>query len=325
MGQRIMTVMCVWSFYRLKKDNFVPIECSDSIIESSFMRLSVLFASLICLPFFASADLKQYVASLDESQWRVSGNNPVMCRLEHDIPAYGKAVFTSIAGKNHNLNFTLDMWVKPDQVTQAKLMSMAPAWRPGVVSKEITELTYQKYFSGEVPRNAAWSMLAELESGMQPTFYYADWYNETNKIAVGLSAVNFRRQYAQFKSCLSTLLPYSFEDIAFTVLTYESGGTELTRYAKSQISKVQEYLAYDQNVDLVLIDAYTDSYGGRSANEKVSLQRADSVKDLFVASGIPQSRIHTVGHGERRHVASNQSIDERARNRRVVIRISKPL
>ncbi|MFT5789578.1 MAG: outer membrane protein OmpA-like peptidoglycan-associated protein, partial [Shewanella sp.] len=38
-----------------------------------------------------------------------------------------------------------------------------------------------------------------------------------------------------------------------------------------------------------------------------------------------QSRIHTVGHGERRHVASNQSIDERARNRRVVIRISKPL
>ncbi|GIU35767.1 OmpA family protein [Shewanella schlegeliana] len=289
------------------------------------MRLRVILASLLCLPFFANAELRQYVASLEESQWRLSGNNPVMCRLEHDIPAYGKAVFTSRAGKDHNLNFTLDMWVKPDQVTQAKLMSMAPAWRPGVLSKEITELTYQKYFSGEVPRNAAWSMLAELESGMQPTFYYADWYNEANKIAVGLSAVNFRRQYAEFKSCLSSLLPYSFEDIAFTVLTYESGGTELTRYAKSQIARVQEYLAYDKNVDLVLIDAYTDSYGGRSVNQTVSEKRADSVKEFFVASGIGQSRIHTFGHGERRHVASNETIDERARNRRVVIRISKPL
>ena len=289
------------------------------------MRLWVILASFLILPFSANADLRQYVASLEESQWRLSGNNPVMCRLEHDIPSYGKAVFTSRAGKDHNLNFTLDMWVKPDQVTQAKLVSMAPAWRPGVVSKDITELTYQKYFSGEVPLNAAWSMLAELESGMQPTFYYADWYNESNKVAVGLSAVNFRRQYSEFKACLSSLLPYSFEDIAFTVLTYESGGTELTRYSKSQIARVQEYLAYDKNVDLVLIDAYTDSYGGRSANMRVSEQRADSVKELFVASGIGQNRIHTMGHGEKRHVASNQTIEERSRNRRVVIRISKPL
>ncbi|WP_028767334.1 flagellar protein MotY [Shewanella fidelis] len=289
------------------------------------MRLWVILASFLILPFSANADLRQYVASLEESQWRLSGNNPVMCRLEHDIPSYGKAVFTSRAGKDHNLNFTLDMWVKPDQVTQAKLVSMAPAWRPGVLSKDITELTYQKYFSGEVPRNAAWSMLAELESGMQPTFYYADWYNESNKVAVGLSAVNFKRQYSEFKACLSSLLPYSFEDIAFTVLTYESGGTELTRYSKSQIARVQEYLAYDKNVDLVLIDAYTDSYGGRSANMRVSEQRADSVKELFVASGIGQNRIHTMGHGEKRHVASNQTIEERSRNRRVVIRISKPL
>lgn len=289
------------------------------------MWLRVLLASTLCMPFFATAELRHYVASLDQSEWKLSDNTPIICRLEHDIPSYGKAVFTSTAGKDHNLNFSLDMWVKPDQVTQATLMSMAPAWRPGILSKEITELTYQKYFSGEVPRNAAWSMLAELERGMEPTFYYADWYNETNKIAVGLSAVNFNRRYGEFKSCLASLLPYSFEDIAFTVLTYQSGGTELTRYAKSQIAKVQEYLAYDPEVELVLIDAYTDSYGGRSINQKVSEQRADSVKDFFLSAGINQDRISTVGHGERRHVASNATIEERGRNRRVVIRISKPM
>ncbi|ACA87014.1 flagellar protein MotY [Shewanella woodyi] len=289
------------------------------------MWLRVLLALTLFLPLTGSAELRHYVASLDQSEWKLSGNTPIMCRLEHDIPAYGKAVFTSTAGKDHNLNFSLDMWVKPDQVTQAKLMSLAPAWRPGVISKEITELTYQKYFSGEVPRNAAWSMLSELEQGMQPTFYYADWYNQSNKIAVGLSAVNFNRKYSEFKSCLASLLPYSFDDIAFTVLTYEFGGKELTRYAKAQIAKVQEYLSYDPEVELVLIDAYTDSYGGRSINQKISEERADSVKEFFISAGITQERIHTVGHGERHHVASNATIDERARNRRVVIRITKPM
>lgn len=271
------------------------------------------------------AELRHYVASLEQSQWRISDNTPIVCRLEHEIPSYGKAIFTSYAGKHHDLNFTLNMWVKPDEVTHAKLMSTAPAWRPGVQSKPITDLTYQKYFSGEVPKHAAWSMLNELERGMQPTFYYADWYNRSSKVAVGLSAANFARNYTDFRACLANLLPYSFEDIAFTVLTYEFGGNELTRYSKAQIAKVQQYLSYDQDVELVLIDAYTDSYGGRSINAKVSETRANSLKDLFLSAGIPQDRIHTEGHGERRHVASNDTIEERARNRRVVIRLSKPL
>nr|WP_110456213.1 OmpA family protein [Shewanella algidipiscicola] len=292
-----------------------------------FARVLLIFTLWLSLGMSLTAhgELRHYVASLEQSQWRISDNTPIVCRLEHDIPSYGKAVFTSYAGKHHDLNFTLDMWVKPDEVTHATLMSMAPSWRPGVLSKPITDLTYQKYFSGEVPKHAAWSMLNELERGMQPTFYYADWYNRSSKVAVGLSAANFARKYTDFRACLANLLPYSFEDIAFTVLTYEFGGNELTRYSKAQIAKVQQYLSYDPDVELVLIDAYTDSYGGRSINAKVSETRANSVKDLFLSAGIPQDRIYTEGHGERRHVASNDTIEERARNRRVVIRLSKPL
>lgn len=287
--------------------------------------LATFITTFVGWPLMASAELRHYVASLDNSTWRIAENSPIQCRLEHDIPSYGKAVFSSEASKKLNMHFTLDMWSKPDQVTNAKLMSRAPSWRPGVSSKEITTLHYQKYFNGEVPKKAAWSMLAELERGMEPTFYYADWYNESNKVAVGLSSANFNRKYAEFRSCLANLLPYSFEDIAFTVLNFDEGGTELTRFSKQQIARVQQYLTYDSDVELVLIDAYTDSFGGRSINQKVSDKRALSVKDFFIAKGIPQERIHTEGHGETRHVASNETLDERARNRRVVIRISKPL
>ncbi|QSX35788.1 flagellar protein MotY [Shewanella sedimentimangrovi] len=289
------------------------------------MWRKLLLLSSLLMPAMASAELRHYVANLDESQWRLSAASPIMCRLEHDIPAYGKAVFTSQASKELNLAFSLDMWSKPDAATSATLMSRAPAWRPGVNSHPITELRYQKYFSGEVPKKAAWSMLTELERGMEPTFYYADWYNNESKVAVGLSSANFKRKYNEFKACLANLLPYSFEDISFTVLNFESGGSELSRFSKQQLSRIQEYLSYDPEVQLVLIDAYTDSYGGRTVNKKVSDQRADSIKSYFLEKGIPDDRIMTMGHGESRHVASNDSVDERARNRRVVIRISKPM
>ncbi|WP_153913726.1 flagellar protein MotY [Shewanella sp. TC10] len=289
------------------------------------MWRKVILLSSLSFVFPAQADLQHYVASLDDSMWRISQNSPIECRLEHDIPDYGKAIFTSKAGKDLNLNFTLDMWNKPDQVTNAELISKAPQWRPGVNEKAITKLKYQKQFNGEVPKQAAWSMLSELSKGMQPTFYYADWYNQSDKVAVGLSAANFGGQYRQFRSCLSTLLPYGFDDIAFTVLNYEEGGTNLTRFSKQQLNRVQEYLSYDSDVELIFVDAYTDSYGGRSINQRVSERRADSVADLLVASGIEESRIHKTGHGERRHVASNNLVEERARNRRVVIKISKSI
>lgn len=289
------------------------------------MWRKAILVSSFCLVSSAQADLQHYVASLDNSMWRISENSPIECRLEHDIPDYGKAIFTSKAGKDLNLNFTLDMWNKPDQVTNAELISKAPQWRPGVNEKAITKLKYQKQFNGEVPKKAAWSMLSELSKGMQPTFYYADWYNQSDKVAVGLSSANFGGEYRQFRSCLATLLPYGFDDIAFTVLNYEEGGTNLTRFSKQQLKRVQEYLSYDSDVELVFVDAYTDSYGGRSVNQRVSQRRADTVADLLVASGIEESRIHKTGHGERRHVASNDLVEERARNRRVVIRISKSI
>ncbi|WP_025822499.1 flagellar protein MotY [Shewanella marina] len=287
------------------------------------MWQKILLITTLSLPFAAVADMRQYVAAIDNSSWRLAENTPVQCRLEHDIPSYGKAVFISEASKQLNLHFVLDMWLKPDAVTNAKLMSKSPDWRPGKASTPITYIEYKKHFNGEVAKKDAWFMLNELERGMQPTFYYSDWYNRNQQVAVGLSSANFKRNYNAFKDCLSRLLPYGYEDIAFTVLNYESGGNDLTQISQRQLKRVQEYLAYDQDVDLVLVDAYTDSYGSRSVNQRVAQGRAHSVKDFMIAKGIPKERIVTMAHGEKRPVATNDEIDERAKNRRVVIRINK--
>ena len=287
------------------------------------MLRRILLTALCCAPLSVSAELRHFVASLEESQWRVTENNPVSCRLEHNIPMYGNAVFTSQASKKLNLGFTLEMWRKPEKVTKAELVSRAPIWRPGIPDRKLTEITYQRYFNGEVPKAEAWTMLNELSKGMQPTFYYSDWYNKFEKVAVGLSAANFHHKYNQFQRCLSNLLPYSFNDIAFTVLNFKSNSTELTRFSKQQMERIQEFLSYDPEVELVLVDAYTDSYGGRSANKRVSVRRADMIKKYLMESGIQKNRIVTTGNGEERHVAANDTLAARSKNRRVIIQFSK--
>ncbi|NKF52451.1 OmpA family protein [Shewanella sp. WXL01] len=284
-----------------------------------------LLAASILMCSSAQAELRHYVASLDNSMWKISEDSPVECQLSHDIPGYGTAMFTSRSGKDMNMLFTLDMWLKPDAVTQAKLISRAPQWRPGLNSREITTLTYHEQFNGEVPKKAAWAMLNELSQGMVPTFYYADWYNPSSKVAVGISSANFSSEYHKFRACLANLLPYGFDDISFTVLNYREGGKELTRYSKKQLERVKRYLEHDQDVDLILVDAYTDSYGEQAANQQESELRAQSVKDILVASGIDQTRISTTGHGERRHVAGNALATDRQINRRVVIKITKDI
>ena len=279
----------------------------------------------ICLPINALATVRVYTANIDESNWQVKEKHKIQCQLSHDIPAYGKAIFTSNASKKLNLNFTLDMWLKPNADTQVSLISKMPSWKPGNASYELFQTQFHRYFNGETSKELAWSMLRELETGMEPTFYYKDWYDDNLNIMVGLSAAKFGQKFNDFKRCLAKLLPYSYEDISFTMLSYKFGGTELTRFSQQQLERVKEYLLHDPQLDSVLIDAYTDSYGDRTINQKISMTRAQNIKDYFVDQGVSEVQIKTEGHGEDRHASSNETLNKRAKNRRVVIRIGQDI
>ena len=68
-----------------------------------------------------------------------------------------------------------------------------------------------------------------------------------------------------------------------------------------------------------IVVGYTDDRGGAKANERLSLARADSVRNYFVSQGISPSRISAVGRGEANPVADNSTRDGRAKNRRIEI------
>ncbi|MCU7555132.1 OmpA family protein [Alteromonas sp. ASW11-19] len=278
---------------------------------------------LLLVSTVSNAAMRQYAASVESSDWRVIEASRLQCTLNHDLPGYGDAQFTSVASKQLNMEFELDMHLLPKKFEVAGVYSVPPKWMPGRAPRPIADMTLRTQYPGDLPEQAAWTMLSELEKGYWPTIYYKDWYNPYDKVSIALNASNFTPRYREFVNCVSNLLPFAFEDIAYTVLSYEKNSTELTKYAEKRLTMIGEYLKEDSQLELVLLDGYTDSYGGRWNNEQLSIRRANQVKQYLSALGVPEDRIEVTGHGERRHVAPNTHADTRAQNRRVVVRLSK--
>jgi OOP family OmpA-OmpF porin len=65
------------------------------------------------------------------------------------------------------------------------------------------------------------------------------------------------------------------------------------------------------------VEGHTDSIGTDEYNQGLSQRRADSVKRYFAGHGVAASRLETRGYGESRPLASNETDEGRAMNRRV--------
>jgi len=279
---------------------------------------------IACASLTLQANYRSYGSDLENSRWRLGDSTRLACSLNHTIPNYGDAVFSSEAGKVANLAFELELKRLPADYSLAQIESVPPAWKPGTGARPITSMQWRKQFNADVDEKSAWVMLTELEKGYFPTLYYADWHNRADRVSVALSATNFRETYYRFLDCLSQLLPYGFDDISYTVLNFKNNSSELDKASKKKLARIEEYLKHDHEIEGVTVKAYSSSWGGRYTNLKVSQKRASQVKEFFVGFGVLKDKIETEGFGEKRHIASNQTEPGRAENRRVVIEMIKP-
>ena len=73
----------------------------------------------------------------------------------------------------------------------------------------------------------------------------------------------------------------------------------------------------------VVIEGHTDTSGSAAYNKKLSQKRADAVANLLVEQyGIDRSRVQAMGYGEERPLVEEKTADDRAKNRRVVAKVS---
>ena len=76
---------------------------------------------------------------------------------------------------------------------------------------------------------------------------------------------------------------------------------------------------YDKTV--IEVAGHTDSTGSDTYNQGLSQRRADNVRAYLSGHGVPGTRVVTIGAGEGHPVASNDTEEGRAQNRRVEITI----
>jgi K(+)-stimulated pyrophosphate-energized sodium pump len=108
----------------------------------------------------------------------------------------------------------------------------------------------------------------------------------------------------------------------FDRLTFETGSATLKPESQEQLKNVAAILKAYPNVN-VKLGGYTDNTGSADANLKLSNDRAKSVQAELVQLGIANSRLDAEGYGQENAIASNDTEEGRAQNRRISIRVTK--
>ena len=106
------------------------------------------------------------------------------------------------------------------------------------------------------------------------------------------------------------------------VLQFNTGSNSLT-LNKEQRQKIVDLLNYVESYDgKLLVTGHTDNTGIRENNIKLSLQRAEFVKNNLSSNGINSAYIMTDSKGPDQPIADNETEKGRAENRRVEVKIN---
>lgn len=130
-----------------------------------------------------------------------------------------------------------------------------------------------------------------------------------------------RRLLDQFNQVLDTRdtergLVVNLSDVLFDV-----GKFDLRPIAREKLARLAGITLAYQGLRMEC-EGHTDSTGSLELNNRLSLQRAEAVRDYLVSSGISPDRVSAIGMGPSMPIADNSTRDGRQANRRVEIIVS---
>lgn len=105
-------------------------------------------------------------------------------------------------------------------------------------------------------------------------------------------------------------------------INFATGSAEIPRsqYQKVEaIARAMERILRRNRREVFLIEGHTDAVGSFASNQRLSEERADSLRSVLIREfGIPRGALETVGYGEEFLLVPTQN--EEWRNRRVTLR-----
>ena len=107
-----------------------------------------------------------------------------------------------------------------------------------------------------------------------------------------------------------------------TVIEFETGSAALRGPSSEVLRRIATFLAAHPDVR-ARVEGHTDGSGAADENQALSERRAESVMAALVALGVDPERITTVGFGSSRPLGPERTADDRARNRRIQLTLSR--
>ena len=101
-------------------------------------------------------------------------------------------------------------------------------------------------------------------------------------------------------------------------VSFDTGRADIKPNLRSILDQFATGLSNQPNTEVRII-GHTDSTGSDELNNRLSVDRAEAVKNYLVSRGVNGSAVQIAGRGEHEPVADNSTDAGRARNRRVEI------
>ena len=281
-------------------------------MRQRYLALLSVFASLPAMAL-------TFQTRLESIEWTVEGDK-FECRLAQPITDFGSGEFVRKAGEQ--ATFRLKAYNPMMGGGSATLLAAAAPWQPG---RDDINLGTVRIGSGNVLFNSsqvqAGRLISGLMDGRSPVVRHSSGDGRVSEVR--LLPVRFTQAFADYQGCVAKLLPQNFEQVKQSQIGFPGGGIELDSAAKAKLQVMLEYMKADPTVNHIELDGHSDNSGNRLTNRDLSRRRALAVMEFFKANGIQESQITLRFHGERYPLAPNTSNANRAKNRRVAVRLER--
>jgi OmpA-OmpF porin, OOP family len=108
---------------------------------------------------------------------------------------------------------------------------------------------------------------------------------------------------------------------SFDRLYFETGKSSLKPESKEQLSNIAAIMKAYPEVEIKL-GGYTDNTGDAAANKRLSTDRAVNAMKELTTLGVPAERLEAEGYGTEHPIATNETPEGRAQNRRIDVRVT---
>jgi outer membrane protein OmpA-like peptidoglycan-associated protein len=108
--------------------------------------------------------------------------------------------------------------------------------------------------------------------------------------------------------------------IVFNDITFETNSSDLNIKSYEELTRLVKFM--NDNPDIFIeISAHTDDKGSDAYNINFSMKRAQAVVDYLSGQSIDKKRLQSKGYGKSMPIVPNTSDENRAKNRRVELKI----